>query len=90
MKNLFTRLLLASSLLALPASDALAQQEYVPTPENLQSRQEFSDMRFGIFLHWGLYSMFAQGEWYMQNAGIPYAEYSKAASGFYPSRFNAR
>ena len=89
MKNLFTRLLLASSLLALPASDALAQQEYVPTPENLQSRQEFSDMRFGIFLHWGLYSMFAQGEWYMQNAGIPYAEYSKAASGFYPSRFNA-
>ena len=90
MKNFFTRLLLASSLLALPASDALAQQEYVPTPENLQSRQEFSDMRFGIFLHWGLYSMFAQGEWYMQNAGIPYAEYSKAASGFYPSRFNAR
>ena len=90
MKNLFTRLLLASSLFALPASDALAQQEYVPTPENLQSRQEFSDMRFGIFLHWGLYSMFAQGEWYMQNAGIPYAEYSKAASGFYPSRFNAR
>ena len=90
MKNLFTRLLLASSLLALPASDALAQQEYVPTPENLQSRQEFSDMRFGIFLHWGLYSLFAQGEWYMQNAGIPYAEYSKAASGFYPSRFNAR
>ncbi len=90
MKNLFTRLLLASSLFALPSSDALAQQEYVPTPENLQSRQEFSDMRFGIFLHWGLYSMFAQGEWYMQNAGIPYAEYSKAASGFYPSRFNAR
>ena len=89
MKNLFTRLLLASSLFALPASDALAQQEYVPTPENLQSRQEFSDMRFGIFLHWGLYSTFAQGEWYMQNAGIPYAEYSKAASGFYPSRFNA-
>ena len=81
MKNLFTRLLLASSLFALPSSDALAQQEYVPTPENLQSRQEFSDMRFGIFLHWGLYSMFAQGEWYMQNAGIPYAEYSKAASG---------
>ena len=54
MKNLFTRLLLASSLLALPASDALAQQEYVPTPENLQSLQAFSDMRFGIFLHWGL------------------------------------
>ena len=64
-------------------------QEYVPTAENLQSRREFADMRFGIFLHWGLYSTFAQGEWYMQNAGIPYAEYSKAASGFYPARFDA-
>ena len=90
MKNIFSRLLLATSLLSLPVSDAVAQSDYVPTPENLQSRQEFSDMRFGIFLHWGLYSMFAQGEWYMQNAGIPYAEYSKAASGFYPSEFDAR
>lgn len=64
-------------------------QEYVPTAENLQSRREFADLRFGIFLHWGLYSTFAQGEWYMQNAGIPFAEYSKAASGFYPARFDA-
>lgn len=89
-RRFLSRLLLAATLLALPGQQSMAQAEYVPTPENLQSRQEFSDMRFGIFLHWGLYSMFAQGEWYMQNAGIPYAEYSKAASGFYPSRFDAR
>ncbi len=66
-----------------------AQQPYVPSEENLRSRQEFADARFGIFLHWGLYSMFAQGEWYMQNAGIPYEEYSKAARGFYPAYFDA-
>lgn len=89
-RRFLSRLLLAATLLALPGQQSMAQTEYVPTPENLQSRREFSDMRFGIFLHWGLYSMFAQGEWYMQNAGIPYAEYSKAASGFYPSRFDAR
>lgn len=89
-RRFLSRLLLAATLLTLPGQQSMAQTEYVPTPENLQSRQEFSDMRFGIFLHWGLYSMFAQGEWYMQNAGIPYAEYSKAASGFYPSRFDAR
>lgn len=89
-RRFLSRLLLAATLLALPGQQSMAQAEYVPTPENLQSRREFSDMRFGIFLHWGLYSMFAQGEWYMQNAGIPYAEYSKAASGFYPSRFDAR
>ena len=64
-------------------------QDYVPTEENLQSRKEFSNERLGIFLHWGLYSMFAQGEWYMQNRAIPYEEYSKSARGFYPAHFDA-
>lgn len=50
----------------------------------------FSDARFGVFLHWGIYSLFGQGEWYMQNAGIDRAEYAKAADAFYPHRFNAR
>ena len=34
--------------------------------------------------------MFAQGEWYMHNANIHHDEYAKAASGFYPSRFDAK
>lgn len=63
--------------------------DYVPAPENLQARKEFQDSKFGIFLHWGIYSMFGQGEWYMHNANIDYHEYAKVASGFYPSRFNA-
>ena len=88
--SLHSRMLCSALLLASSATGVHAESAYTPTPENLASRQEFSNLRFGIFLHWGLYSMFAQGEWYMQNAGIPYAEYSKAASGFYPARFNAR
>lgn len=84
------RILLSAALVAASLCPVFAQQTtYVPTPENLASRQDFAERRFGIFLHWGLYSMFAQGEWYMQNAGIPYAEYSKAASAFYPANFNA-
>ena len=34
--------------------------------------------------------MFAQGEWYLQNATIDKNEYAKAADAFYPHRFNAR
>lgn len=85
------RILLSAAFAAMALCPAFAQQTntYVPTAENIASRQDFADRRFGIFLHWGLYSMFAQGEWYMQNAGIPYAEYSKAASAFYPAAFNA-
>lgn len=65
-------------------------QDYIPSEENLKSRQEFSDMKFGIFLHWGIYSMFGQGEWYMNNANLDWREYAKAASGFYPAKFNAK
>ena len=34
---------------------------------NLEARQKFADQRFGIFLHWGLYSNYAQGEWYLKS-----------------------
>ena len=62
---------------------------YTPTDENLRHRAEFEGFRFGIFLHWGIYSTFAQGEWYL-NYGIDKDEYAKAADAFYPHRFDAR
>ena len=64
-------------------------QPYHPTSENLQSRQEFRDAKFGIFLHWGLYAMLATGEWTMTNKDLNYKEYAKLAGGFYPSKFDA-
>lgn len=70
---------------------ALAQeaQTYVPASENLQARQQFADDGFGIFIHWGIYSMFAQGEWYLNYDNISAQEYAKAASAFYPANFDA-
>lgn len=68
---------------------SLSAQQYVPTVENLKARKEFSDMKFGIFIHWGIYSMFGQGEWYLHNAKLNPQEYAKAAAGFYPAQFDA-
>ncbi|MBE6217959.1 MAG: alpha-L-fucosidase [Bacteroidales bacterium] len=76
-------------VLAFAGVSAAAQDDYVPTKENLAARENFEDMRFGIFLHWGIYSMFAQGEWYL-NYGPDAQEYAKAAGGFYPAAFDAR
>ena len=45
----------------------LSAQDYVPSESNLKARQEFSQNRLGIFLHWGIYSMYGQGEWYLNN-----------------------
>ncbi len=85
------RLLQAAFIAAIGAMGTpTAAQEYTPTPENLQARQEFADSKFGIFIHWGIYSMFAQGEWYLQNAEIDKYEYAKAADAFYPHRFDAK
>lgn len=88
MKRLFYTIV---SCILLSATDIYASQpeSYVPTQENLKARQEFSDSKFGIFLHWGIYSMFGQGEWYLQTGGLDCHEYAKAASGFYPSKFDA-
>ena len=84
------RLILAiAAALSLGANAKAADTKpYVPSPEILQARKEFADSRFGIFLHWGIYSMMGQGEWYL-NYGPDAREYAKAASGFYPSKFNA-
>lgn len=64
------------------------QATYTPTPEILKARKEFADAGFGIFIHWGIYSMFGQGEWFL-NYGPTAEEYAKAARGFYPAHFNA-
>ena len=63
--------------------------QYVPSPENIEARKQFDGFRFGIFLHWGIYSEFAQGEWYLNTGKLNKDEYAKAASFFYPIRFNA-
>ena len=86
MKKLF----LTAALVLGTMCGARAQAEYVPTEANLASRDAFRDMKLGIFIHWGIYSTFTQGEWYLQNAVPDRNEYAKAADAFYPHRFNAR
>lgn len=63
-------------------------QNYQPTQENLVVRKQFQDNKFGIFLHWGVYSMLATGEWTMNDKNLNYKEYAKLAGGFYPSHFD--
>lgn len=66
-----------------------AQTDYIPSEENLRAREAFRDAKFGIFIHWGLYSLLGTGEWTMTNRDIDYREYAKLADAFYPHRFDA-
>ena len=64
--------------------------EYQPEPWNLEARQKFAEQRFGIFIHWGLYANYAQGEWYQQNIGMDTETYGRMVDGFCPSKFDAK
>ena len=49
----------------------------------------FQDARFGMFIHWGLYSIIGKQEWVMHTDSIPVAEYEKLVPQFNPTKFNA-
>ena len=59
----------------------------------------FRDAKFGIFMHWGLYSAlgnewrgktyYGSGEWIMNRAKIPATEYAEVAKEFNPTNFDA-
>lgn len=46
--------------------------------------------KFGMFVHWGLYSVLSRHEWVMENEGIPIAEYESLATRFRPTPNTAR
>jgi alpha-L-fucosidase len=48
------------------------------------------EAQFGMFIHWGLYSVLGRHEWVMENEGIPVAEYQELASRFTPRPNAAR
>ena len=67
-----------------------AQQNYQPTAENLKAREWFQQARFGLFIHWGVYSVLGDGEWVMNVQQIPIKTYEKIPAFFNPTEFNAK
>jgi alpha-L-fucosidase len=61
-----------------------------PPPERVAARTWFRDAKFGMFIHWGVYSQLGEGEWVMQNRGITVDHYEWLASAFNPVKFDAR
>jgi alpha-L-fucosidase len=64
-------------------------QSYTPTPENLASRKQFEDMRFGMFIHWGPFSIPGSGEWVMNERNITVKNYTRLEKFFNPIDFDA-
>src|SRR5689334_15819009 len=51
--------------------------------------KRYQDDRFGMFVHWGLYSLIGASEWLMFHDRYSIAEYERLAERFDPVRFDA-
>jgi len=69
------------------------------TPAEREARMAwFNHARFGMFIHWGVYSVPAgewegkknYGEWFMEETKMPVSQYEKFAEQFDPEKFDAR
>lgn len=78
MKNLFICL-----FTVILATNSHAQT-YFPSPENIKARSEFQDEKFGLFIHWGVFSILGDGEWVMNNENIPVKDYTRLEHFFIP------
>src|SRR5947209_15506087 len=74
------------------------QQQAAPMSHD-EKMKWFREAKFGLFIHWGLYSILegewkgkpiaGLGEWIMNRAKIPVTEYEQLAARFNPMKFNA-
>ena len=93
----------AATAQIITAQTAVKTSATIPSPSAEQLKEKrlqwFRDARFGMMIHWGLYSVPAGewkgkpiaglGEWIMNRAKIPVKEYEQLAPQFDPEKFNA-
>jgi alpha-L-fucosidase len=88
--KLSSRTLLASTAFTLLLAAAPCQETYKPSPENLHARQAFQDDKFGLFIHWGVYSVLGDGEWVLHDRKLKLNEYERLPNFFDPEKFDAK
>lgn len=80
-------------LIASLGLSASAQKKKIgnETPVQKKKRMEWwTDARFGMFIHWGLYSQAARHEWVKHNEHMTNAEYEKYFEQFDPDHFDPK
>jgi alpha-L-fucosidase len=58
--------------------------------DRIRRMKWWHEARFGMFIHWGLYSILGRHEWVMEDEGIPVFEYAPLAKQFKPKPYPAR
>ena len=100
----FQKLFLAAVMAVLLSAGLCASADDQPNSLSTESTAQkdarmkwWSDARFGMFIHWGLYSVPAgqwqdhkdYGEWFLEQSHMPVSQYEKFADQFNPTNFDA-
>lgn len=101
MKSHITVLLLIAVVFSIGARPCAGKEMLIVETERQRDERMawWREARFGLFIHWGVYSVPAGkwngkdvpniGEWIMQQAKIPTADYQKLPAQFNPVKFDA-
>ena len=74
-----------------PLTPPAAQDEEAAEAATRARRMRWwHEAKFGMFIHWGLYSLIGQQEWVMESEGIPIPQYEILARHFHPKQGAAR
>jgi len=90
-------LMIFATVLLFAQTMAQSSNSSAVSKQNDARMQWWKDAKFGMFIHWGIYSVpsgkwgetTTYGEWIMHSAKIPRAEYAALAKRFNPTQFNA-
>lgn len=58
------------------------------TPRKRAAQERFERWKYGMFIHWGIYSLLGRGEWVKFNENISHDEYAGLARKFNPTHYD--
>jgi alpha-L-fucosidase len=89
-KRLFSISAVAAFLFCI-CSASIAKPPLIFVPDDATSQARIAwwrDAKFGLFMHWGVYSIMGRGEWAQWQEQIPVDQYAKLADQFSPDKFD--
>jgi len=81
--------LTGTSSTAAPLAQAVSSSA-PPTADQMRRMQWWHAARFGMFIHFGVYSTIGRHEWVMEDEAIPVVEYAPHAATFNPVKNSPR
>jgi alpha-L-fucosidase len=79
------------ALLIILGMTSAARAQWAPMVSDTDAASRIAwwrDAKFGLFMHWGVYSIPGRGEWVQWNEQMPVNEYAKLAGQFNPDKFD--